>query len=68
MAFELDLSTFWYWNKECKDYGLKGKGSIVLKERDGKKYRALLKCKNLSDSLSFHDLSALSGYLRRTRT
>lgn len=42
---EIELSEFWCWNKDCPDYGKKGNGNIVLKERYGKNKRALLKCK-----------------------
>jgi hypothetical protein len=31
MASDLDLSQFWCWNKDCKDYGIKEKSNIVLK-------------------------------------
>lgn len=45
MEFNLDLSKFWCWQKDCPDYGKKGAGNIVLKERYGKDNRALLKCR-----------------------
>ena len=48
METNLDLSKFWCWQKDCPDYGKKGSGNIVLKERYGKDNRALLKCKTCS--------------------
>jgi hypothetical protein len=33
---DLDLSAFWCWHKGCPDYGKKGVGNIILKERYGK--------------------------------
>jgi transposase-like protein len=52
MASELDISQFWCWNKDCMDYGIKEKGNIVLKERYGKKNRALLRCKTCNHCFS----------------
>ncbi len=52
MESGLDLSKFWCWQKDCPDYGKKGAGNIVLKERYGKDNRALLKCKTCSHCFS----------------
>ena len=52
MQSNLDLSKFWCWQKNCLDYGKKGAGNIVLKERYGKDNRALLKCKTCSHCFS----------------
>ncbi len=45
MHSKVDTSEFWCWNEECPDYGKKGKGNIVLKERYGNLENSLLKCK-----------------------
>ncbi len=45
MHSNIDTSEFWCWNEECPDYGKKGKGNIVLKERYGNLENSLLKCK-----------------------
>ena len=52
MESNLDLSKFWCWQKECPDYGKMDAGNIVLKERCGKDYRALLKCKTCGHCFS----------------
>lgn len=36
---------FWCWNKECPDYGKRGKGNIVLRNGTGKNGIWLLRCK-----------------------
>ena len=45
MHSNIDTSEFWCWNEECLDYGKKGKGNIVLKERYGNLENSLFKCK-----------------------
>ena len=40
-----DIKECMCWNEACSDYGKKGNGNIVIKERKGKNQRALLKCK-----------------------
>lgn len=52
MESSLDLSKFWCWQKDCTDYGKKGAGNIVLKERYGKDNRALLKCRTCGHCFS----------------
>ena len=52
MEANLDLSKFWCWQKDCPDYGKKGEGNIVLKERYGKDNRALLKCRTCGHCFS----------------
>ena len=52
MDLELDLSEFCCLNKDCPDYGKKGKGNIRVKERYESKNRALLRCNSLSARLS----------------
>jgi hypothetical protein len=52
MGANLDLSKFWCWQKDCSDYGKKGAGNIVLKERYGKDNRALLKCRTCGHCFS----------------
>lgn len=52
MRYDIDLSGYWCWNKGCPDYGKKGKGNIVLKERYGKLRNALLKCRTCGHCFS----------------
>ncbi len=52
MQSELDLSKFWCLNEDCPDYGKRKIGNIVLKERYGKKNRALLQCKTCKHCFS----------------
>ena len=52
MTFEIDLSQFWCWNEKCPDYGKKGQGNIVIKQRYGKDNRALLNCRTCKDHFS----------------
>jgi hypothetical protein len=52
MDSELDLSEFCCLNKDCPDYGKKGKGNIKLKERYGPKNRALLRCNTCTHCFS----------------
>lgn len=49
---DLDLSMFFCPNKDCRDYGKKGLGNIVLKERYGKHDTALLKCRSCKKTFS----------------
>jgi len=50
---EVNVSEFWCWNKKCPDYGKKGKGNIIPKERYGKhKHILLLKCKTCGHCFS----------------
>ena len=48
----LDVSTFWCWHQSCPDYGKKGAGNIILKERYGKNDIALLRCKTCGHCFS----------------
>jgi hypothetical protein len=41
MESALELPNYWCPNKECKDYGKKGKGNIIIKEKFGKDNRHL---------------------------
>jgi transposase-like protein len=52
MESSLDLTKFWCWQNDCIDYGKKGAGNIVLKERYGKDNRALLKCRTCGHCFS----------------
>lgn len=52
MQSEIDLSKFWCLNKDCPDYGKRNIGNMVLKERYGKKNRALLQCKTCKHCFS----------------
>ncbi len=52
MDFNLNLSKFWCWQKDCPDYGKMDSGNIVLKERCGNDNRALLKCKTCGHCFS----------------
>jgi hypothetical protein len=52
MEANLDLSKFWCRQRDCSDYGNKGAGNIVLKERYGKDNRALLKCRTCGHCFS----------------
>jgi hypothetical protein len=42
---DLDVSEFWCWHEGCPDYGRKGSGNIILKERYGRNDVALLLCR-----------------------
>jgi len=48
----IDVSRYWCPNRECPDYGKKGKGNIVPKEKYGKKDLWLLKCKTCTRCFS----------------
>lgn len=52
MKSDIDIEEFWCWNKECPNYGKKGKGNIRVKERRGKDQRALLLCKTCGHCFS----------------
>jgi transposase-like protein len=52
MCSKIDVSEYWCPTKGCPDYGKKGKGNIVLKERYGKKEQWLLKCKTCGHCFS----------------
>jgi transposase-like protein len=52
MELELDLSDFYCLNKNCPDYGKKGKGNIRVKEIYGPKNRALLRCNTCTHCFS----------------
>lgn len=41
----LTSDELWCWNKDCPDYGVKGKGNIVPKEHSGKHGNILYRCK-----------------------
>ena len=45
MEPEIELSKYWCPRKDCKDYGITGKGNIIIKEKYGKEERFLLKCR-----------------------
>lgn len=49
---EIDVSTFWCWNKECPDYGKKNHGNIVPKEQYGKDKIWLMRCKTCGHTFS----------------
>ncbi len=49
---KVDVSGFWCWNEKCPDYGKKGKGTIVPKERYGRAKILLLKCKTCGHCFS----------------
>ena len=49
---DIDVSNFWCWNKDCPDYGKKGKGNIVPKEQYGKNNIWLLRCKTCGHCFS----------------
>lgn len=46
------MSAFWCWHEGCPDYGKKGAGNIVFKERYGKNNIALLRCKTCGHCFS----------------
>jgi len=48
----LELSNYWCPNKGCKDYGIKNKGNIIIKEKFGKDNRYLLKCRTCKHCFS----------------
>jgi transposase-like protein len=52
MESALELPNYWCPNKECKDYGKKGKGNIIIKEKFGKDNRHLLKCRTCKHCFS----------------
>ncbi|MFX0090502.1 MAG: hypothetical protein ACFFBD_01970 [Candidatus Hodarchaeota archaeon] len=52
MNEDQDLSAYWCWNKECSNYGKKGKGNLRLHERYGKDKRMLLTCKTCGKMFS----------------
>ena len=52
MESEIELSGYWCPRKQCKDYGKKGKGNIIIKEKYGKESRYLLKCKTCKHCFS----------------
>jgi transposase-like protein len=45
MYSQINIKKFKCYNKNCPDFGKKGKGNIFVKELRGKDQRALLKCK-----------------------
>jgi transposase-like protein len=49
---DIDVSTFWCWNKECPDYGKKNHGNIVPKEQYGKDEIWLMRCKTCGHTFS----------------
>ena len=49
---EVNLDEFFCPNKACSDYGKRGRGNIVLKERYGKQNTALLRCKTCNKTFS----------------
>jgi hypothetical protein len=49
---DFDVSKFWCWNEQCRDYGKKGKGNIVPKEQYGENGIWLLKCKTCDHCFS----------------
>lgn len=71
MSDQPDLSSHWCWNKECQDYGVKGKGNIVFKEWKGKNKRALLRCRTCGKCFSeakgtiFHGLHTSTDEMLR---
>jgi hypothetical protein len=52
MTAQEDLSEFWCWNKECKEYGKKGRGNLGVHDRIGKEEHLLLKCKTCGKTFS----------------
>jgi len=52
MCSNIDVSRYWCPNRECPDYGEKGRRNIVLKEKYGKEERWLLKCKTCGHCFS----------------
>jgi len=52
MCSEINVDEYWCWNKECPDYGLKGRGNIRLKERKGPNHRALMLCRSCGHCFS----------------
>ena len=49
---EVNLDEFFCPNEACPDYGKRGRGNIVLKERYGKQNTALLRCKACNKTFS----------------
>lgn len=52
MREDIDTSKFWCWHEDCSDYGKRGAGNIVFKERYGKRNLALLKCRTCGHCFS----------------
>ena len=50
---EVKLDEFFCPNEAYPDYGKKGRGNIVLKERYGKQNTALLRCKTYKKKEDF---------------
>jgi transposase-like protein len=48
----LNTEELWCWNKDCPDYGVKGKGNIVPKEHSGKHGNVLYRCRTCGHSFS----------------
>jgi hypothetical protein len=64
---KIDLGDFYCSNEACQDYGKKGRGNIVLKERYGENRTALLRCKTL-ESVSVKTEAHYSlDYIRQKR-
>ncbi len=69
---EIDLAEFCCLNGDCPDYGLKGQGNTMLKERYGKSNHALLKCRTCKRCFSetrgtaFFGLDTLQEEVLRT--
>ena len=45
MHFDIEITDYWCWNKECPEYGKKDHGNIRVKEIRGNDERALLQCR-----------------------
>ena len=52
MEHGIELSNYWCPRKDCRDYGKKGKGNIIIKEKYGKDERYLLKCRTCKHCFS----------------
>jgi len=52
MCSNIEVLKYWCLNEECTDYGERGKGNIVLKEKYGKKGWCLLRCKTCGHCFS----------------
>ena len=69
---DLDVLGFWCWHEGCPDYGKKGSGNIILKERYGRNNIALLLCKTCGHCFSenrgtpFFDLNTSMEEVLRT--
>ncbi len=72
MQSDLDISAFWCWYEGCPDYGKKGAGNIIFKERYGRNNTALLRCKTCGHCFSenrgtpFFDLNTSMDEVLRT--